>query len=326
MKPKIFVDRSLPAYVEQFLSESCLIDKWEEQDTIPRDELHRRLADAQGYITAGRRIDEELLQAAPNLKVVSTISVGYNHFDIEAMKRYGVIGTHTPSVLDETVADLVFSLMLGVSRRVAELDRYVRDGNWKRGDGANLFGMDVHHATLGIIGMGRIGEAVARRARFGFEMEVQYYNRSRKPEAEAKYDAVYRDLDLLLATSDFVVMLTPLSEQTKGMIGKREFALMKRDAFFINASRGATIDEAALIEALQNGGIRGAGLDVFEKEPVSTDNALLRLPNALLLPHIGSATTKTRNDMAMLAAQNLVNVLDGKQPPHLIAEFKDAAR
>lgn len=322
MKPHVFVDRSLPPEVEQWLSERCELDLWKDSDTITRGELRQRLAKAEGFLTSGRRIDEDLLEAAPNLKVVSTISVGYNHFDIDAMKRFGVIGTHTPYVLDDTVADLTFTLMLGTARRVAELDHYVREGQWKRGDGENLFGVDVHHGTLGIIGMGRIGEAVAKRARFGFDMKVQYYNRSRKQEAEQKYEAAYVGLNELLATSDFVVMLAPLTEDTKDMMGREQFALMKSSAIFINVSRGATVDEEALCEALANGTIRGAGLDVYKQEPVSADHPLLAFPNVLALPHIGSATTKTRIDMAKAAANNLIAALNGEKPPYLVPEFR----
>ncbi|RJE90231.1 D-glycerate dehydrogenase [Paenibacillus sp. 1011MAR3C5] len=322
MKPSIFVDYAISDAVMDYLLKHCTVDAWREEDTAPREELYKRLSVAEGYLTGGRRIDDALLEAAPKLKVVSTVSVGYNHFDIAAMKRHGVTGTHTPEVLDETVADLVFALMLGSARKVAELDRYVRDGLWKRGDVDNLFGMDVHHATVGIIGMGRIGEAVARRAAFGFGMTVNYHNRSRKPEAEAKYGATYMELDELLAASDYVVLLAPLTNETRGMIGKREFGWMKPSAIFINASRGATIDEEALIEALQKGTIRAAGLDVYQQEPLPADHPLLALPNALLLPHIGSATAKTREEMAMLAARNLVAVLQGEEPPHRVPEFK----
>lgn len=322
MKPHIFVDRPLPEQVRTYLEQHCDVDVWEEADTVPRDELHRRLAGAQGYMTSGRRVDEALLAAAPQLKAVSTISVGYNHLDTEAMKRYGVIGTHTPHVLDETVADLVFALMLGSARRVAELDRYVRDGKWQRGDGESLFGIDVHHATIGIVGMGRIGEAVARRASLGFGMKVLYYARGRKPEAEQKYGAERAELEALLAASDFVVVLVPLSPETQGLIGRRELALMRSSAIFINASRGGTVDEEALIEALKNGVIRGAGLDVYAQEPLPADSPLLKLPNVVLLPHIGSATTQTRHDMAMLAARNLVSALQGETPDCLIPEFK----
>jgi len=322
MKPQVFVDRQLAPEVVQWLSQHCELDMWTEGDTITRDALQQRLSNADGFITSGRRIDEELLNAAPKLKVVSSISVGYNHFDIGAMKQRGVIGTHTPYVLDDTVADLAFALMLGSARRVAELDRYVRDGNWKRGDGENLFGVDVHHATIGIIGMGRIGEAVAKRARFGFDMNVQYYNRTRKPEAEERYEAAYVDLNTLLSTSDFVVMLAPLTEETRDMMGQEQFSRMKSSAIFINVSRGATVDEDALYEALETGKIRGAGLDVFKQEPLDGGHPLLRLSNVLVLPHLGSATTKTRIVMARAAAENLVAALKGETPPYLVPEFR----
>ncbi|MHA6484077.1 2-hydroxyacid dehydrogenase [Paenibacillus sp. strain BS8-2] len=322
MKPHVFVDRWLVPEVENWLLDHCELDMWSEGDTITSDELRQRLSNAHGFLTAGRRIDDDLLDAAPHLKVVSTISVGYNHFDIDAMKRHGVIGTHTPYVLDDTVADLTLALMLGTARRVAELDRYVRDGSWKRGDGENLFGVDVHHATIGIIGMGRIGEAVAKRARFGFDMNVLYYNRTRKPEAEQQFGAVYSELNELLEKSDFVVMLAPLTDATKNMMGREQFSRMKRSGIFINVSRGATIDEDALEEALEQGFIRGAGLDVYKQEPIDAAHPLLQYPNVLALPHIGSATTKTRIEMAHVAAQNLIAALKGETPPCLVPEFR----
>ncbi|MCU6708147.1 D-glycerate dehydrogenase [Paenibacillus sp. J5C_2022] len=322
MRPHVFVDRPIPEEAEAYLNEHCTVDIWRGEDTIPREQLHDALAKADGYFTAGRRIDEALLAAAPSLKAVSSMSVGYNHLDIEAMKRHGVVGTHTPYVLDETVADLTFALMLGIARRVAELDRYVREGKWQRGDGENLFGMDVHSRRLGIIGMGRIGEAVARRAALGFGMDVQYYNRSRKLNTEEFLGVKYASLDELLATSDFIVLLTPLTPETKGMIGRREFGLMKHDAYFINVSRGATVDEEALIETLQNGNIAGAGLDVYQQEPLPANSPLTKLDNVLLLPHLGSATTKTRHEMAMVTARDLVSVLQGSAPKYMVPNFK----
>ncbi|WP_028610777.1 2-hydroxyacid dehydrogenase [Paenibacillus harenae] len=322
MKPSVFIDRKVPEEVKAYIAEHCSIDCWEDETTIPRPLLLDKLAKADGLLTSGRRIDSELLERSPNLKAVSTISVGYNHFDLQAMKDRGIIGTHTPYVLDDTVADLALALMLGTARRVAELDRYVKEGRWTSGDGVKLFGRDVHHAALGIIGMGRIGEAVARRARFGFEMDVLYYNRSRKPEAEQKLGVRYAGLKELLAASDFVVMLAPLSAETTRMIGREEFKLMKPASIFINVSRGRTIDEAALIEALREGTIAGAGLDVYEKEPIPADHPFLKMDNVLTLPHIGSATEKTRFDMAMLAAQNLVSALTGGTPSAIVAELR----
>ncbi|CAM4419484.1 D-glycerate dehydrogenase [Paenibacillus alkaliterrae] len=322
MKPTVFIDRTIPVDVEAYIAESCEIEKWDHSEPIPKDLLKDKLAKADGLLTGGRKINAELLEQAPRLKVVSSISVGYNHFDITAMKQRGIIGTNTPHVLNDTVADLALALILGTARRVAELDRYVKEGLWNPRDGEKLFGKDVHHAKLGIIGMGRIGEAVARRAKFGFEMDVIYYNRSRKPEAEEKLGVRYAELNELLASTDFIVLLAPLTPETTRLIGRKEFQLMKPSSIFVNISRGQTIDEAALIEALQQGTIAGAGLDVYEKEPVDVNHPFLKMPNVLTLPHIGSATTQTRNDMAMLAAQNLVSALTGHIPPNIVEELK----
>jgi len=321
MKPSVFIDRQIPAEVEAFIAEHCIIDKWEGNTPITRQQLLERMANTHGLLTAGAKIDAELIDQAPQLKVVSSISVGYNHFDIAAMYARGIIGTNTPHVLNDTVADLALALILGTARRVAELDRYVKDGKWKTGDGVKLFGKDVHHAKLGIIGMGRIGEAVARRARFGFEMDVVYYNRSRKPDAEEQLGVRYLELNELLAYSDFVLLLAPLTPETVKLIGQKEFNLMKSSAIFINISRGQTVDEQALIDALQKGTIAAAGLDVFEKEPIESDHPFLTMPNVLTLPHIGSATSETRFDMAMLAAQNLVCALTGQTPPNIVDEL-----
>lgn len=322
MRPSVFIDRPIPAEVEAYIAEHCNIVKWESAEPITPEGLYPMLTHVDGLLTAGLRIDAELLEAAPNLKIVSSISVGYNHFDLSAMKQHGVLGTNTPHVLSDTVADLALALMLGTARRVAELDRYVKDGRWKQGDGRSLFGTDVHHAKLGIIGMGRIGEAVARRAKFGFEMDVVYHNRSRKPEAEAKLGVRYAELNELLSVSDFVVLLAPLTPETTKLLGRNEFQLMKSTAIFINISRGQTIDEAALIEALQEGTIAAAGLDVFEKEPIDAKHPFLSMPNVLTLPHIGSATEQTRFDMAMLAAYNLVDGVKGQMPSNVVEELR----
>jgi gluconate 2-dehydrogenase len=277
------------------------------------------LTTADGLLTTGGKIDEELLSHAPQLKVMSNITVGYNNMDLEAMKARGVIGTNTPEVLDETVADLVFALILGAARRIAELDHYVKQGKWQREDDESLYGLDVHHATLGIIGLGRIGEAIARRAKLGFLMNVQYYNRNRKTVLEANLGVTYQPMNELLRTSDFILLMTPLTEETTHLIGREQFSIMKPTAIFINASRGKTVDETALIEALQNKQIHAAGLDVFDREPVEADNPLLQMPNVLALPHIGSATPQTRLDMSFLAAKNLVSALQGQIPPNLIS-------
>jgi len=318
MKPIVLIARPIPSEVEAYISTFCTILKSKKDESMSRTEMLTQLATADGLLTTGGKIDEELLSHAPRLKVVSNMSVGYNNMDLDAMKAHGVMGTNTPEVLDETVADLVFALILGAARRVSELDRYVKEGKWQAWDNESLFGLDVHHRTLGIIGLGRIGEAIARRAKLGFQMEVQYYNRNRKPEAEAELGIQYKQMNDLLRTSDFVLLMTPLTEETYHLIGKEQFAIMKPTAIFINTSRGKTVDEAALIEALQSKRIHAAGLDVYDREPIDSENPLLQMPNVLALPHIGSATAQTRFDMAMLAAKNLVQAVKGQTPPNLI--------
>jgi gluconate 2-dehydrogenase len=319
MKPTVLIARPIPAEVEAYIASYCTIIKSITNVAMPRKEMLKQIATVEGLLTTGGKIDEELLKHAPHLKVVSNISVGYNNMDLSAMKAHGVIGTNTPEVLDETVADLVFALILGAARRTAELDQYVKQGKWQQGDDENLYGLDVHHATLGIIGLGRIGEAIARRAKLGFLMNVQYYNRNRKIEAEANLGVTYQSMNELLQTSDFILLMTPLTEETTHLIGREQFSLMKPSEIFINASRGKTVDEKALIEALQNKQIYAAGLDVYDREPVEADNPLLQMSNVLALPHIGSATAKTRLDMAFLAAKNLVSAVLGQTPPNLLS-------
>lgn len=325
-KPNVYISKPVPPEVLAYLQQHCECRMWDGQGNASRQKLLDELSDAEGLLTTGGPIDQELLDRAPKLRAVSTISVGYNQFDLEAMRARGVIGTHTPYVLDDTVADLVLALMLSAARRIPELDAFVKQGRWQRGKGLtdeDFFGFDVHHRTLGLIGMGRIGEAIAKRAVHGFGMKLLYHNRTRKPEAEARFQAEYCGLDELLGRSDFVVMMTPLTAETKKMIGRKHFDLMKPTAFFINASRGQTVDEAALIEALEDGRIRGAGLDVFDPEPPRPDHPLFKLPNVVTLPHIGSATAATRLDMAMLAARNLVAALQGEVPPNVVPELLD---
>lgn len=322
MRPKVYITRPIPKDVEAYIAQHCDYEIWNSEEQIPRSELFDRIADIDGLMTTSGKIDTEFLDHAPRLKIVSNISVGYNNFDIDAMKQRQVIGTNTPSVLDDTVADLVFGLMLSCARRIPELDRHVRDGCWVAGDDRPLFGVDVHHATLGIIGMGRIGEAIVKRAKYGFDMDVLYYNRRRKPDMEDKLGINYASFDDLLSKSDFVVLMTPLTPETTHLMGQKEFAQMKNTAVFINASRGPTVDETALVEALQSGQILAAGLDVFEKEPVDPNNPLLQLTNTVVLPHVGSATAKTRAEMAMTAAKNLVAAVTGGKPANIVDELK----
>lgn len=313
MKPKVYSSLPIEEEVEVLLTKHFEIRKWQGEDPITRQELLQEIGDVEGLFTSGFRIDDELLDHAPHLKVVSNMSVGYNNFDLKAMEKRNIIGTHTPDVLNDTVADLTFGLMLATARRISELDSFVKEKNWQRTkDDEPFFGLDVHSTTLGIIGMGRIGEVIAKRAKFGFNMDVQYYNRNQKPKVEQELGITYRDLESLLATSDFIVLLTPLTDETYQLIGEKEFKLMKKSGIFINVSRGKTIDEQALIKALQNKEIYGAGLDVFEQEPIEKDNPLLEMPNVVCVPHIGSATAQTRDAMCMRAAENLVAGLTGE--------------
>lgn len=321
MRPKVFIAKKIPPHVEEYIGQYCDYEK-SEGDRASYEELLDKIHDKEGILMSGTRVDENLLNRAPKLKVVSNIAVGYNNFDTDAMKKRNVIATNTPGVLNDTVADLIFALILSSARKVAQMDRYVRDGKWKEADFEEMFGKDVHHSTLGIIGMGRIGQDVAKRARLGFDMDILYYNRNRNKEAEEKYEAVYTDLNTLLSKSDFVLVMTNLTDETYHMIDEQQFSLMKKDAIFINASRGSTVNEKALIKALEEKKILGAGLDVFEQEPIDKNHPFLKMDNVVLMPHVGSATKKTRSDMAMLAAENLVKGLWGEVPPNVVPELK----
>ena len=280
-------------------------------------QFNEALPKCHGMIGAGKQLGREQLAAATQLEVVSSISVGYDNYDVSYFNERGIMLTNTPDVLTESTADLGFSLIMSSARRVAELDAWTKASNWKRSVEAPQFGTDVHGKTLGIVGMGNIGAAVARRGRLGFNMPILYSGNSRKPELEQELGAQFRSLDELLAEADFVCLVVPLSEKTKHMISSRELGLMKSSAILINIARGPIVDEPALIEALQNGTIRGAGLDVYEKEPLS-DSPLFKLSNAVTLPHIGSATTETRQAMADLAYTNLRAALLGEKPQNLV--------
>jgi lactate dehydrogenase-like 2-hydroxyacid dehydrogenase len=264
------------------------------------------------------KFDEPILARCPDLKVISNIAVGYNNIDVPACTKRGIRVTNTPGVLDDTTADLTWALLMAAARRVAEGDAYVRAGEWKIAFGVQFFlGQDVHHATLGIIGMGRIGQAIARRAR-GFDMRILYNNRSRLPEVdEAKLGATWVERDRLLAESDFVLVMAPYSPATHHLIGAAEIARMKPTAILVNTARGGVVDDAALVEALESGRIAGAGLDVFEGEP-KLHPGYLALRNVALTPHVGSASRATRLTMCRTAAANLTAVLEGREPPNPI--------
>jgi len=318
LKPKVLVYSKVDPKVLAFVEQTCEVVYFEglEEETFPT--FLQELKDAQGILGAGLKVDDDLLQNAPQLKIVSNISVGYENLHLPAISAQGVMATNTPDVLNDTVADLIMGLMLSTARRLPELDQYVKTGQWDSNLGEQYFGLDIHHKVLGIIGMGGIGSAVAKRAHHGFDMEILYHNRSRKIDAEEKYAASYCTMEELLKNSDFVLLMTPLTPETEKLMGEKEFSLMKKSAIFINSSRGKTVDEEALIHALQTGEIYGAGLDVFVNEPVEVDNPLLSMKNVVTLPHIGSATYETRYKMAMSAASNLVAGLKGETPANLL--------
>ena len=318
MKPKVIVYKKVDQKVLDYIKQTCEIVYFEKLDSDNYAEFLHELKDAHGILGAGLKIDKELLDQAPQLKIVSNVSVGYDNLDLPLLSERGIMATNTPEVLNETVADTVMGLILATARRMPELDSWVKSGQWNSMLAEKWFGVDVHHKVLGIIGLGGIGTAVAKRAHFGFNMDILYHNRSRNHKAEQKYSATYCSLEDLLKQSDFVCLMTPLTPETEKLMGKKEFEQMKESAIFINASRGKTVDEEALIQALQNGEILAAGLDVFDPEPVKKDNPLLSMKNVVTLPHIGSATMETRFNMAMLAAENLVAGLKGDIPPSLI--------
>ncbi|MEM5330084.1 D-glycerate dehydrogenase [Paraburkholderia sp. JHI2823] len=307
MKQKIVVYKAVPADVADYLREHA------EVVTVDADApgaLAAALKDADGAIGASVKITPDMLEGS-RVRALSTISVGYDQFDVPDLTKRGIVLAHTPDVLTESTADTVFSLILASARRVVELADWVKAGHWKGSIGPAQYGVEVQGKTLGIVGLGRIGGAVARRAALGFDMRVLYTNRSPNEAAERNYGARRVELDELLASADFVCLQVPLTAATRHLIGAEELRKMKRSAILINASRGATVDEPALIAALEAGTIHGAGLDVFEHEPVDPASPLLRMPNVVALPHIGSATHETRHAMARCAARNLVAALAG---------------
>jgi glyoxylate reductase len=312
MPEKIVVTREIPTSGLDLLQDHDVTVLQERPPT--REELLEAVPDASAILaTATEKIDGELLDAAGDgLKVVANMAVGYDNIDIDAANERGVVVTNTPGVLDETTADVAFMLLLAAARRLGEAERYLRAGRWEWW-GPNLFrGVDVWGKTIGIIGMGRIGSAVGRRAR-GFGMEVVYYNRSRDEDAERELDARYLELGDLLETADFVSVHTPLTDETRHLIGESELERMKDTAVLVNTARGPVVDEGALAEALESGRIFAAGLDVYEEEP-KVHPKLLELENVVLAPHIGSGSFETRDRMAVLAAENIVAVLSGEDP------------
>lgn len=314
-KPHVFISRRIPQPALDLIASTCTYSVWDHlSQPAPREVFLSEAARADGVLVMpSERIDAEFLDAAPRCRIVANMAVGYDNIDVAALTLRGVIATNTPDVLTETTADIAWALLMAAARRVVEGHKAVEAGRWGPWHPFYMLGQDVFGATIGIVGAGRIGTAVARRAR-AFHMRVLYHNRRRSPQLEVALDATYRELDDLLRESDFVVMTAPLTAETRGLFGAREFALMKDTAVFVNVSRGGVVNEKALYEALKAGRPWAAALDVFEVEPTPPDNPLLQLPNLVATPHIGSATLRTRTAMAMLAARNLVSVLHGEPP------------
>ena len=318
LKKHVVLYKQLSDALMQRLEAHAHVTLIERLDAQGMEQLRAALPQAQGILGASLKLDAQLLDLAPGLEVVSSVSVGVDNYDIDYLTERKVLLTNTPDVLTETTADTGFALVLASARRVVELANMVRNGQWQKNVGPEHFGTDVHGKTLGIIGMGRIGEALAQRGHFGFGMPVIYHSNSPKPAVEARFNAQYRSLDELLQQADFICLTLPLTAQTEGLIGAEQFALMRPESIFINISRGKVVDEKALINALQQGQIRGAGLDVFEREPLELTSPLLQLDNVVATPHIGSATHETREAMARCAVENLLAALAGDRPANLV--------
>jgi gluconate 2-dehydrogenase len=318
MKPRILVAREVFPEVLEHLRPHFEVDDNQADVILGVEGLKRRLADKAGVMTAvSDPVNAEVIAAAPHLKAVCNFAVGYNNIDLAACTRAGIMATNTPGVLDDTTADLAWALLMATARHIQTSEHWLRAGHWQGFRMMDWLGTDVHHATLGILGMGRIGQAVARRA-LGFDMKVIYHNRSRLPaEKEAACRATWVDKEALLREADFLVLLLPYSPESHHIIGAAELALMKPTAHLINVARGGIVDDAALISALRQRRLSGAALDVFEGEP-ALNPGFLELDNVALTPHIGSSSRATRLAMAMTAANNLIAALSGQRPPNLV--------
>lgn len=315
---KVFVTRTVAPEAIEMLSKYVEVDTWDELEPIPREEFLRRIAGVDGILQwGGDPIDGEAMDAAPNLKVIANVSAGYNNIDVEAATQRGIRVSNTPGVVTGSTADLAFALMLAISRRLIEMAEIVKNGEWREFGPMEILGHDVHGKTLGIIGMGRIGAAVAQRAR-GFDMEVLYYNRHRRTD-EAEYGAEYvKDIPTLLSRSDFVSIHVPLGKETRHLIGARELSYMKPTAILVNTSRGAVVDQQALYEALKRKQILAAALDVTDPEPMSPDDPMLKLDNVIVLPHIGTQSLTTSTNMSIMGAENLLAGLKGEPMPNCV--------
>ena len=314
-RPKVFITRPLPAQAVERIATRCDVKMHPDDAPLQPAQLAEACREVEGLLASGVRVGAEVLEQAPHLRVIANVGVGYDNIEVAACTRRGIVVTNTPGVVTESTADLAFALLTAVARRLVEGDRYVREGHWRHWQWGLFWGTDLQGKTLGLYGFGRIGQALARRAR-GFSLRILYYSTERATQAlEEELGAQFVDRETLLRGADFLSLHVPLTPATHHLIGARELALMKPTAYLINTARGRVVDEAALVEALRSNRIAGAGLDVFEHEP-HIHPALLALPSVVLTPHVGTATSETRLAMAMLAAENLLAALDGRRPPN----------
>lgn len=315
MKPAVFVTRAIPEPALEKLAAACEVDLWTEELPPPYETLIERARGKDGVLCMlTDRIDARFMDSAQTLRVISQMAVGYDNIDISAARERGIAIGNTPGVLTDATADTAFALLLACARRLPEGAQYIRDGRWKTWHPTVLLGRDLAGAVLGIVGFGRIGQAVAKRGR-GFDMRILAYSPSLTAEAAAEHGVERADLDRLLAESDFISIHTPLNAQTRHLINRETLAKMKPTAILINTARGGVVDQSALYEALTNGVIGAAGLDVTDPEPLPAEDPLLALPNALIVPHIGSATIGTRTKMALMAVDNLIAGVSGQPLP-----------
>ncbi|UCH86783.1 MAG: D-glycerate dehydrogenase [Dehalococcoidia bacterium] len=315
---KVYVTRELPSAALDPLAEAATVRVWPEELPPPPEVLLAEAADADALLTLlTDRIDAAIMAAAPRLRVISNMAVGYDNIDVQEASRRGILVTNTPGILTKTTADFAFALLLAAARRVVEADRYTRQGRWKTWGPQILLGQDVYEATLGVVGLGGVGLEVAKRGR-GFGMRVLYCDSTRRPKEERRYGLACVKLDQLLAESDFVSLHTPLTPETHHLIGERELALMKPTAVLVNTARGAIVDQRDLWRFLKDGRIAAAAIDVSEQEPIAPDDPLLGLDNIIITPHIASASVATRLGMARMAVDNLLTALRGQVPPQCV--------
>ncbi|EKE22664.1 MAG: hypothetical protein ACD_6C00765G0005 [uncultured bacterium] len=317
MKQKVVVFSQIDADIQNKLEQNYQVSYIQPKLGDVNQQLLQQVQDADGMIGAGRLLNRDNLASATRLKIISSVSVGYDNYELDYLNEKKIYLSHTPHVLTETTADLAFTLLMSAARKVAYLDQWTKQGQWQRTVGEAQFGMDIFGKTLGIIGLGHIGAAIARRGFYGFNMNILYHNRREKPELAQGLNAQYCQLDELLQRSDFVVVAVDLNTDSKALIAAAELTKMQPHAVLVNISRGSVIDEQALVEALKAKQIFAAGLDVYQKEPLK-ESELFQLDNVVTLPHVGSATAATRKKMAELAYQNLVDALEGRVPRYVV--------